>query len=280
MDRGKRKLAAEDTIDILNKGYYKVDGRKVTIDSDLSYSIENSVLLKDQDSKLFLLEPKTHSFSTGFTCCNESTVTAIHRYAHEIKEDIGVLNFASAKHPGGGFRTGAIAQEESLAISSGLYYTQTRNRGYYDINTSKPSPFYTNTSIYSPFVPFFRNENLDLVSVPSLASVLTLPAVNLNLAGHKKSSESQAFDIMKYRMRLCLAVFYHYGIEHIILGAFGCGVFKHSPSNVSLWWKELFEKEFKGQFKTVHFAVLDRSKKLDNIKFFEQMTKDLSMSLL
>ena len=34
---------------------------------------------------------------------------------------VGVLNFASAKNPGGGFLNGSMAQEESLAIASAMY---------------------------------------------------------------------------------------------------------------------------------------------------------------
>ena len=276
MNRGERKQKAEETIKILNAGHYAVNGKKVMLAKQQNSSIEQSVLLREKDSKAFFQDDRTQTFDTNFSCENESTVAAIHRFYQTGLRPLGVLNFASAKNPGGGFLSGAVAQEESLAISSGLYYTQTRNKAYYDINRSSQSMFYTHTAIFSPEVVFFRDEGLELVEEPSLASVLTLPAVNLSLIKKSESALKQSEILMMYRMRLCLAIFQHYQIEHVILGAFGCGVFKQKPQQVAKWWEALLEGEFKHQFKQVHFAVLDASKKQDNILAFQETAQRLS----
>ena len=63
---------------------------------------------------------------------NQSTVQAVLELAGE--EGLGVLNFASAKNPGGGFLNGAMAQEESLAASGGLYPTLLPHTEYYRRN--------------------------------------------------------------------------------------------------------------------------------------------------
>lgn len=275
MSRGKRKLAAEETISILSSGHYVVSGKKVSIAAGQSQSVENAVLLQEEESKAFFKEMRTQKYNTCFSCNNESTVAAIHRFYQNGLKPVGVLNFASAKNPGGGFLNGAVAQEESLAISSGLYYTQTRNRAYYDMNRSKGGMFYTHTAIFSPDVIFFRDENLNLLEMPALASIITLPAVNMNLIKNSESALKQSEVFMKYRMRLCLAIFQHYQIENIILGAYGCGVFKQKSEQVSLWWEELLQGEFKHQFKNVHFAVLDHSKTQQNIICFDKMTQNL-----
>ena len=53
----------------------------------------------------------------------DRTLEAVNKYyiPNDKKLKIGVLNFASAKHPGGGVWSGARSQEESLCRASTLY---------------------------------------------------------------------------------------------------------------------------------------------------------------
>ncbi|MFR3753045.1 MAG: TIGR02452 family protein [Enterocloster sp.] len=74
-----------------------------------------------------------------------------------------VLNFASAKNPGGGFINGAMAQEESLAASSCLYKTLTAHETYYRMNRACSTMIYTDHAIFSPDVVFFRDGRFGLL---------------------------------------------------------------------------------------------------------------------
>ena len=91
------------------------------------------------------------------------------------------------------------------------------------------------------------------------ASVLTLPAVNMGQVLLKGEDEQKAEEVMRRRMKLSLAIFARQKCEHLVLGAYGCGVFRNDPEKIAQWWKELFNEEFAGIFDTVLFAVLDHS---------------------
>ena len=263
-----RKATAKETLEIMNRGTYETRGRTVDIMKQHRASVDNSLLFTPEQAETLAAtyakgEPSGKLPVMKTMDC--STVDAILRLAGDGVADPGVLNFASAKNPGGGFLNGAMAQEESIAASSGLYHTLIRHPEYYQNNRNCPSMIYTNHAIYSPEVVFFRNGRFELLEEPVTASVLTLPAVNMGQDVH--TAETAMYE----RMKLALALFVQMNHRHLILGAYGCGVFRNDPYKIACWWKELLTGYFADTFDTVVFAVMDRSRKGECLRAFGEV---------
>lgn len=269
-----RKAIARETLDIMDRGYYETNGKRIDIKKQMENSVKGSFLLTpEQGTELlenYSHKERLHEKKTVVTTWNCSTVDAILRLAAEGK-NTAVLNFASAKNPGGGFINGAMAQEESLAASGCLYKTQLAHEEYYSKNRACRTMMYTDHAIYSPDVVFFRDGKFHLIEKPVTASVLTLPAVNMGQVIRKGEDTVRAEEVMKRRMKLSLAIFEDQGCQHLILGAYGCGVFRNDPKKIAEWWKELLEGDFAGVFQTVIFAVLDCSSAGSCIGAFQEI---------
>lgn len=280
-----RKAVARETLNIMAQGYYTLplgEGptpappdttRRVDIKRDMEFSIKRSRLIRPEEGAAILKKYEEESAKKGTASLSDtvveniSTVEAIRRLAAQGRENIGVLNFASAKNPGGGFINGAMAQEESLAASSTLYRTLTANEEYYRENRAHRSMIYTDYAIYSPDVVFFRDGNFKLAE-PVKASVLTLPAVNMGQVMQKGEDTAKAKSAMKRRMKLALAIFARQGAKNLVLGAYGCGVFRNDPWDIAAWWEEHLESGLGDLFDSVFHAVLDRSRDGTCIKAF------------
>ena len=273
-----RKATARQTVAIMEQGYYEIDSKKVAIRDLLEHSVKESRLLTPEQGAALLQAyqqtkhtPKEELPEDYCRVWNGSTVDAILKLSAEGKQEIAVLNFASAKNPGGGFLNGAMAQEESLAASSCLYKTLTVHKEYYENNRLCQTMMYTDHAIYSPDVAFFRDGRFQLLTEPVTASVLTLPAVNMGQVRLKGENVQEAERIMKRRMKLSLAIFAEQKCRHLILGAYGCGVFRNDPKQIAAWWKELLETDFSHTFDQIIFAVLDRSSSQSCIRAFEEL---------
>lgn len=274
-----RKEMARETLQIIEQGYYEPGGKedtepntKIIIKEDLEQSIKRSVLISPADGERIL-----EAFYKCTTCSqpetrveNISTVEAIRILAAEGKTAVAALNFASAKNPGGGFLNGAKAQEESLAVSSTLYPTLTAHEEYYKENRAHSSMMYLDYGIYSPDVVFFRDERFQLTQRPVKASVLTLPAVNMGQVLLKGENAEEAKRVMRRRMKLALGIFADQKAKHLVLGAYGCGVFQNDPREVAIWWRELLEEGMGQYFDSVFHAVFDRSKNNFCMKAFQE----------
>ena len=281
MNRDQMRALAQETLEISRAGQFQMGNQiiplpagrptELFLSEDLDQLVQNTAI--PQDGPAAAIEVR-----------NEGTVDAIFRMAGQEtrRPELGVLNFASAKNPGGGFLNGAVAQEECLAFCSNLYLTQTSGQGpkYYEINRAFPDPTYTDTMLISD-VAFFRDSRYALSQHRVLCPVLTAPAVNMGVVRNGKgplhslltmNRVPAAKEIMKGRMRKILALFAHWNCTQLILGAYGCGVFRNDPEDVARFWQELLAGEGWGRlFSRITFSILERPEKERNILPFRQM---------
>ena len=261
MKRNNRIEIANETLAIIEKGVYRNNlGETVSIRSETENAVEKSELFRSKDFPNEF-DLTTIKGETKIELTDETTLEAAKRVCQEDKNaNPFVLNFASAKNPGGGFLSGSQAQEESLARSSSLYPTLTKHDEMYKFNRGRRTMLYSDYMIYSPDVPVFRNDDGSLIQKPYLATIMTSPAVN---AGVFKQRESENLDKIeqtnKERARKFLWIANKYKHQNLILGAWGCGVFQNEPSSIAKMFNELLEGEFKNCFERVIFAIYDKT---------------------
>ncbi|KAK7057629.1 DUF2263 domain-containing protein [Favolaschia claudopus] len=232
-----------------------------------------------------------------------STLQGVQHCVPGAQGKIGVLNFASATREGGGFISGASAQEESIARSSTLYsslITPTAQRFYHMHRKETKSKYYTHAMIYTRGVQIFRTDKGNWVP-PTTVDVLTSAAVNAGVVrsregggggGHNKGKKGAGIkayfkpinepsgrtadttdpeppkdvekaieDVMRERMGRLLFLFEKEGVQDLVLGSFGTGVFQNKVPMVAKLWIELLaapNARFKNSFQRAVFAIIDQ----------------------
>src|SRR5262249_38608560 len=157
----------------------------------------------------------------------------IARVLSEGEGSVAALNFASAKDPGGGFLNGSQAQEESLARSSALYASLLRGWEFYDRHRASPSCLYLDAMIVSPGCPVFRDDDGTLLEEPQLVTIITSPALNAGAAADNRPEELPRIpEVFRRRSEYGLALAASQGANRLVLGAWGCGVFRNDPAVV------------------------------------------------
>jgi len=167
-----------------------------------------------------------------------------------------ILNFASATHPGGGFRNGSMSQEEDIAYRSTLYAALSSRPEYYSESISNLfDGLYFDKAVYTKGLVVIRDGNYSL-SEPWLCDCVTAPAPNRGEALRREIPEGKIAAAMERRIDLALRTFILNGNRNIVLGAFGCGVFKNLPEPVAkLFHRALFGDGLIACFDRVMFAI-------------------------
>lgn len=267
------KGVAKETLKIIEDGGFTNEaGTWIDFSIEQNNSETNTRLYTPEELTLLLESPQQSELSTlKIEVTNEKTQEAVYRLVvHENETNVIVLNFASARNPGGGFLNGAKAQEEDLARCSGLYRCQLTQPKYYEANRVHKSLLYTDHVIYSPKVPWFRTHHRQLLNNFFMASVITAPAPN---AGQVLRRDGSAWpkieDVLRQRAGYVLSIAEQQGYRTLLLGAWGCGVFRNQPSMVADAFGQWLESDrFSKSFERIVFAIYDPSKKKETFAAF------------
>ncbi|GHE61751.1 MULTISPECIES: TIGR02452 family protein [Streptomyces] len=204
----------------------------------------------------------------------ESSLEAARRLVPAADDEVAVLNFASARNPGGGFLNGAQAQEEALCRSSALYACLRGVRPFYDHHREHRDPLYTHRVIHSPGVPVFREDDGfrgddgfreddgRLLDAPYRVAFLTAAAPNAGvLRSRAPERAAEVPRALVARAERVLEVAALHGHRRLVLGAWGCGVFRNDPAEVAAAFRGHLTGggRFTHRFDRVVFAVLDRT---------------------
>jgi uncharacterized protein (TIGR02452 family) len=268
MSRTTRAQSAAETLAVLDAGkYITAAGVEVDISAALEDCIAKTLPFSPEELTALrdavLAQPRPYE-RTRLENANESSLQGVFRLSRRTESArIGVLNFASARNPGGGFLGGSQAQEESLARSSGLYRSLLTCRRFYSCHRAQRSLLYTHSAIYSPACPVFCDDAGAFLPEPCCVDIISCPAPNAGAVRRNQSDDvGRIEDVLRERMSLILGLAAHVGIETMVLGAWGCGVFQNSPEFVARTFQELLDQggAFTGRFRTISFSVLDQTK--------------------
>lgn len=153
---------------------------------------------------------------------------------------ICALNFASYKNPGGSFLDGSIAQEESLCHQSILYNVLSKYEDtYYEYNRKHlKRALYEDRAIYSPDVLFFPESH------PTPCDVLTCAAPNAGAYLRYNKDSSLVDDAVRDRIEFLMDIADTNGVEIMIIGAYGCGVFRNKPEQIAREFARVMKRGF------------------------------------
>jgi uncharacterized protein (TIGR02452 family) len=243
MNRGQRREVFEDTQKLLTTDIWPVD-------------FQYMIIIKPQ------------SRVTGI---NLPVINVVQKdcltVAKEMKDrglNPAVLVNASPKRPGGGVVEGSSAQEEDLFRRTSLSHIMFRDevRKFYPFPKSLDTAFGIvvpkATVLKNPYYNPCEKWDCGFVFVPAIVCPALTKERVPTLADHRTKERvpylvdpSPVFLSIHMILEAACA-----GFDALVLGAWGCGVFKNPPGHLANLFKEAIPN-YQGHFKEISFAILD-----------------------
>jgi uncharacterized protein (TIGR02452 family) len=220
-------------------------------------SICANIPIPQSDKMGILIFGATDKLDCKITVEPMDTISALEKYAPLGKT--AVLNMASSIKKGGGVAKGAMAQEECLFRCSNLF---TIPDEYYPLDIDE--------FIYTHSATFVKSAKFTPISIK--ADVITVAAPNINKENkyyNPKDFEKFTYEEqINFKLMQMFVSAHCYRCKNIILGAWGCGVFKNDPITIANAFKNALEHN-NNLFENIVFAVInDRNSVANNYQIF------------
>lgn len=195
---------------------------------------------------------------------SSDTLDAVIKYQTLLERRFCFLIMANAHHPGGGWLTGASAQEEAVCRRSNVFLAFDKIQ----------YPLDEFGGIYGRNVKIFRNSEEfgcePLKKVHTANCIFTAaysdPPTNSNGVMTYEYTQKTRMKIIAM-LDQCIKQ----GDRNLILSAIGCGAFRNPPKQIAQLFKILLESDkYKYQFDTIVFAIYD-SGRAKNYEIFKKI---------
>mmetsp|Transcript_5508 Transcript_5508/g.19158 ORF Transcript_5508/g.19158 Transcript_5508/m.19158 type:complete len:327 (+) Transcript_5508:1592-2572(+) len=274
--RQQRHLIAQETLDIMRAGgYVAPDGEWQDLHECLAACAEGTVEYLHPTPWPRCAE--NNRYNTSVDLSDTDTIVSALRLS-QAGLSVVALNFASAKHPGGGWLGGAQAQEESITRKSGLYASLTSLAGQKHFKAQAVaikeggSGLYGHSVVYTPSTcPVFRDELDALLPRPFHCAFISAPAPNRGVCSSRGISDEELLEVLRERAGKVMRIAAAHGHDGVVLGAWGCGVFRNDPRAVAGVFRDLLQGDFRGVFRHVAFPLRHDA----NREAFEQVLAPL-----
>jgi uncharacterized protein (TIGR02452 family) len=267
--RSYRTAIMGETFETLNNGYYiNSKGQKVVLDCQPSI---NSL---DCQTQIQGSHRRRNKYPTQIVLDKKDCLTVTRDCANRGLNPI-VLDAASDEHFGGGYKTGAGAQEENLCRRSGLCVAADPTLGPQKKDFYPLSQQGNYAGLYASHVPVFRGEEKDgypYLDQPFETAVGIFAAPNFNPVHQQKHginnpliTNSQGelripdaeVNEMKQKLRIFFQMAEKNGHQSVVLIPLGCGAFCNPPKHVCEIAMDVITRDFPNSFKEIHFSIID-----------------------
>ncbi|MCD7949025.1 MAG: TIGR02452 family protein [Erysipelotrichaceae bacterium] len=272
MRRQRNIQILEDTLNIIEQDSYTKDTQEVPLHLSYEDMKKIQVFLPDDIELLSKCKMKENNVNCTYSCENIDALTLANNKSQNLdnNDKVLVLNLASATEPGGRTRKGANAQEENLCQRTSLLISLESDEAkrYYEYNKALKTRMGSDAIMVSPHVEVIKDTSFEPLDEPFEIAVMSCgaPMIRLGLEG-KSQQEYEALLYKRIQGMLVVAASQNY--HHLILGAFGCGVYGNDAAVVSdMFYKAIQDFNCNQIFDSIDFAVLCNPKKDYNYQEF------------
>ncbi|NDH69729.1 MAG: DUF2263 domain-containing protein, partial [Gammaproteobacteria bacterium] len=189
---------------------------------------------------------------------------------HQLTKEHGVcfavLNMANAYRPGGGYTSGASAQEENMIRRTDCHFALDRNEmktrdnkliytdRFTDLINGKNGYVYLDTTNPRVCIRGSEKFNAPNLGYELLPNDEIFPFYELRAAAVNLKGREHLYNHHETRKRVAaqLDTLIRHGVRHVVLSAFGCGAFKNPAEEVA----RAYHEELQLMRRWTHFDVI------------------------